>query len=248
MAAIQSGGHDVILVGKQSQIRTIMRRLGTPSPKPRVVNADEVVGMGENLKSSLRKRKSSIAVAADLVKKGEADALVTMGNTGACLATTMTKWRSLPGISRPALAQVMPVPGRNVLLLDVGANVDCRPRHLVDFAIMGSIYAEQVFRRKKPRIGILSIGEEESKGNELTAAVSKELRESDLNFLGNAEGRDIFTGRFDVVVCDGFVGNVVLKFGEALVQMVLDHMKGEISKNVLSSLAALAIKPHFQNF
>jgi len=142
----------------------------------------------------------------------------------------------------------MPIPGHHVLLLDVGANVDCRPRHLVDFAIMGSIYAEQVFRRKKPRIGILSIGEEESKGNELTAAVSKELRESDLNFLGNAEGRDIFTGRFDVVVCDGFVGNVVLKFGEALVQMVLDHMKGEISKNVLSALAASALKPHFSNF
>lgn len=248
LAALEDSSDEIILVGNQGQIRKIIRRLGMPSRRPRVVHAEDVIGMGDNPKASLRKRKSSIAVAADLVKKDEADALVTMGNTGACMATTVTKWRTLPGISRPALAQVMPIPGRNVLLLDVGANVDCRPRHLVDFAIMGSIYAERVFGRPRPRIGVLSIGEEDSKGNELTTTVLRELRGSSLNVRGNAEGRDIFSGRFDVVVCDGFVGNVVLKFGEALVQMVLDHMKGEISKSVLSSLAALAIKPHLSNF
>ena len=161
-----------------------------------MVKADQAVGMGESPKASLRKRDSSLAVAAELVKRGEADAVVSMGNTGACLATMVTKWRMLPGISRPALAQVIPVPGRPVLMLDVGANVDCRPRHLVDFAIMGSIYAEELFRKKAPRVGILSIGEEDSKGNELTTAVLKELRQSDLNFVGNAEGRDIISGNF----------------------------------------------------
>lgn len=248
LAAAAECEHEIILVGKQGKIRKIMREIGMPERRPRVVNAEQAVGMAENPKASLRKRDSSISIAAELVKKGEADAFVSMGNTGACLAATVIKWRNLPGISRPALAQVMPVPGHHVLLLDVGANVDCRPQHLVDFAIMGSIYAQEIFGRSKPRVGVLSIGEEDEKGNELTLTVLKELKASKLNFGGNAEGRDVFSGRFDVIVCDGFVGNVVLKFGEALVQMIMGHLKGEISKNVLSSLAALAIKPVFSNF
>jgi glycerol-3-phosphate acyltransferase PlsX len=248
LAACQEADCDVILVGKEGKVRRLIREMGMPERRPRVVNAEQSVGMDENPKASLRKTNSSISIAAELVKKGEADAFVSMGNTGACLAATVLKWRPLPGVSRPALAQVMPVPGHPVLLLDVGANVDCRTRHLVDFAIMGSIYAQEIFGRPKPRIGVLSIGEEEIKGNELTLGVLKELRKTSLNLLGNAEGRDVFSGKFDVIVCDGFVGNVVLKFGEALAKMIMDHLKGEISKNVLTSLAGLAIAPQLRQF
>lgn len=248
LAAIKETHHEIILVGKPGPVRKLMRQIGMPAERPRVVSADEVVGMSENPKASLRKKKSSLSIAADLVKKGEADALVSMGNTGAVLATTVIKWRPLKGVSRPALAQIIPVPGQPVLLLDVGANVDCRPRHLLDFAVMGAIYAEQVFGCKQARVGVLSIGEEDSKGNDLTLSVLKELRKTKLNVVGNAEGRDIFSGRFDVIVCDGFVGNVVLKFGEAMARMILERLKGEIVKTPLSALAAMAIKPHLVGF
>lgn len=248
LAAAEYPNTEVILVGKQGKVRRIMRELGMPERRPRVVNAEQTVGMDENPKASLRKQDSSISVGADLVKKGEADAFVSMGNTGACMAATVLKWRPLPGVSRPALAQVMPVPGHPVLLLDVGANVDCRTRHLVDFAIMGSVYAQEIFGTPKARVGVLSIGEEDIKGNELTLSVLKELKKTTLQVLGNAEGRDVFSGRFDVIVCDGFVGNVVLKFGEALAKMIMDHLKGEISKNLVSALAGLAIAPQLRNF
>lgn len=248
LAAIKETHHEIILVGKPGPVRKLIRQIGMPAERPRVVSADEVVGMSENPKASLRKKKSSLSIAADLVKKGEADALVSMGNTGAVLATTVIKWRPLKGVSRPALAQIIPVPGQPVLLLDVGANVDCRMRHLVDFAVMGAIYAEQVFGLPQARVGVLSIGEEDSKGNELTLSVLKELRKTKLNVVGNAEGRDIFSGRFDVIVCDGFVGNVVLKFGEAMAKMILERLKGEIVKTPLSALAAMAIKPHLVGF
>lgn len=241
--------YDVILCGKASKIRTIMRELGMPERRPRVVNAEQVVGMAEKPKASLKKHDSSLSVAADLVKKGEADALVSMGNTGACLATTVIKWRPLPGVSRPALAQMIPAPERPCLLLDVGANVDCRPQHLIDFAIMGSIYVEHVYGWKSPRIGVLSNGEEDEKGNELSKEVLRVLRRTKrVNFAGNAEGRDLFSGNFDVIVCDGFVGNVVLKFGEALASMIMTQLKGEILKNPLSAMAALAIQPHLKSF
>ncbi len=246
--ALKECPHEIILVGKPGPVRKAMRQIGMPEKRPRVVNAEEIVGMSESPKKSLRKKKSSLSLAADLVKKGEADALVSMGNTGAVLATTVLKWRPLKGVSRPALAQIVPVPGQPVLLLDVGANVDCRPRHLIDFAVMGSIYAEHVFGRKKPRVGVLSVGEEDTKGNELTITVLRELRKTHLNVIGNAEGRDIFSGRFDVIVCDGFVGNVVLKFAEAMAKMILERLKGEIGKTPISALAALAIKPHLLGF
>ncbi len=249
LAAALDTDLDVILVGRNGKIRTIIRELGMPERRPRVVNAEEVVGMAEGPKKSLKKQNSSIAVAAELVKKGEADAVVSMGNTGACMAHTVLKWRILPGISRPALAQIIPVPEHPVLLLDVGANVDCRPRHLIDFAIMGCIYTEHVLGWPNPRLGVLSIGEEDGKGNELSLEVHKELRNSGkFNFIGNAEGRDLFSGKFDVIVCDGFVGNVVLKAGEALGQMILTNLKMEILKNPLSALAGLAIGPQLQSF
>lgn len=252
MAARDNPDLDIILVGKASKIRTHMRELGLPERRPRVVNADTVVGMAENPKRSLRKKDSSLSVAADLVKKNEADALVTMGNTGAALATTVIKWRNLPGVSRPALAQVIPAPNKPVLLLDVGANVDCRPQHLVDFAIMGAIYAEMALGWANPRVGVLSNGEEDEKGNELSKAVFKELKElrnrKKMNFVGNAEGRDLFSGNFDVIVCDGFVGNVVLKFGESLAAMIITQLKGEILKSPLTALAGMFIQPSLRNF
>lgn len=240
--------HEIILVGKPGKIRKIMREIGMPERRPRVVTAEQIVGMAESPRASLRKKKSSIAIGAELIKKGEADAFISMGNTGAVMANMVMKLRTLPGISRPALAQVIPVPDHPVLLLDVGANVDCKPRHLVDFAIMGSIYAREVFGLAKPRIGVLSIGEEDGKGNELTIAVGKDLKATNLNVRGNAEGRDIFSGKFDVIVCDGFVGNVVLKFGESMGRMLMDHLKGEITRDMLGTVAALALRPHLTSF
>lgn len=240
--------YEIVLVGKPGEIRKMMRSIGMPANKPRVVAADEIVTMSDSPKASLRKKKSSIAIAADLVTKGEADAMVSMGNTGAVLAHTMLKWRPLKGVSRPALAQIVPVPNHPVLLLDVGANVDCRPRHLIDFALMGAVYAEQIFGVDRARVGVLSIGEEDSKGNELTLTVLRELKKTHLNVVGNAEGRDIFSGRFDVIVCDGFVGNVVLKFAEAMANMIMNELKGQISRTLLSSMAALAIRPHLRRF
>lgn len=249
LAVADDPNFDIILVGKQSKIRTLMRDIGMPERRPRVVNAETAVGMSEAPKASLRKRDSSLAIAVDLVKKGEADAVVSMGNTGACMANAVVKWRLLPGVSRPALASVIPVPDHPVLLLDVGANVDCRQQHLVDFAIMGSIYAGHIFGRPNPKVGVMSVGEEEGKGNELSTGVYNELKGSKvINFVGNAEGRDVFSGKFDVIVCDGFVGNVVLKFGESLAKMIMTHLKGEITKSPLTALAAMAINPQLQNF
>lgn len=237
----------VLCTGPKDRLAWILRNNQWEHPRIRLEEASEVVTMRESAKDSLKKKQSSVAVAAALVHRGEAQGMVSAGNTGATMASAMFQWRCLPGISRPAIVAVFPGPRHPSFLLDVGANVDCKPRHLMHFAMMGSVYAHYVYHRRNPRVGILSIGEEESKGNELVFETQKLLRQSNLNFLGNAEGRDLIKGSFDVVVCDGFVGNVVLKFGEGLASYFFQNIKEEIGRSIVTQLGALAVMPAFKS-
>ena len=241
--AVEESDHHVVLVGNAETLENILNREHALHPRLSIVHADTVVGMEEPAKASLRKKTSSITMAAELVKNGEADGLVSAGNTGATLAVTVQKWRSLSGVSRPTLATVIPLPSHPVVLLDVGANIDCKPLHLFDFGIMGSIYAREIFGRRSPRVGLLTIGSEDTKGNDQTLAAHKLLADSALNFVGNVEGGDIFTGKVDVVVCDGFVGNIVLKFAEGMASFFIQHLKGQLSRNMLTALTAIPVMP-----
>ncbi|OQB21273.1 MAG: Phosphate acyltransferase [candidate division BRC1 bacterium ADurb.Bin183] len=248
MEAAKRFDYELLLVGDPRYINHLMKARRFSSPKITVVPASEKVKMGEHAKDSLKKKDSSMAVATRLVKEGKADAFVSAGNTGAAMASALFTWRPLPGVSRPAISAILPTLKHSVVLIDAGANVDCKPVNLLQFAVMGHCYAKYILGRAKPRIGLLSIGEEEIKGNELTLATYGLLQKTSLNFRGNAEGRDIVSDKFDVIVCDGFIGNIVLKFGEGIATMILRSIKGEISKNIISRFAAIGVKPAFKNF
>ncbi|WP_333871240.1 phosphate acyltransferase PlsX [Desulforamulus putei] len=196
-----------------------------------IVHASEVVGMDEHPVSAIRKKKdSSIVVATQLVKEGAADAVVSAGSTGAQMASSLLILGRIAGVDRPAISTLLPTAGGVVALLDVGANVDCRPQHLKQFAVMGSLYAEKILGLPNPKVGLLNIGAEETKGNELTLAAYNLLKETNINFIGNIEGRDLFLGTGDVVVCDGFVGNVVLKSAEGLAMSILGMFQQELGR------------------
>jgi glycerol-3-phosphate acyltransferase PlsX len=215
-----------------------------------VRHAPEAVEMGENPMSALRKKKhSSIRIGLEMVKKGEAEAFVSAGNTGAVMATALVVLGPLPGVERPAIAVVVPTITHQAVLLDVGANVDCKPRHLVQFAIMGNVYARDILGQTRPRVGLLSIGEEESKGNELTREAFKAMEEEhSLNFIGNVEGRDVFSGIADVVVCDGFIGNVALKISEGLVETIFSLLREELKKDLRARVGSFLLVPTFRRF
>ncbi len=218
----------VILVGKEDILQTELKRHNWAGLAIEIRHASEVVTMEDSAAKAFKnKRDSSIRVASRLVRDGAAQGLVSAGNTGAVMATAKIVLGMVPGVDRPALASAFPtVTGRPVVVVDVGANVDCEPHMLAQFAVMGDIYSRVIFRTERPRVGLLSIGEEEHKGNELTRAATPLLKSLPLNFIGNVEGRDIYTGQTDVIVCDGFVGNVALKVSEGLVD-VFKHMLGE---------------------
>lgn len=214
---------EIALVGIREQIEQKCENV-----RATIVDSKSVVGMHESPSSALKtKQDSSIALAAKLVKTGEADALISMGNSGATVAFATYSMGRLPNISKPAIVAPMPSKTGITLLLDVGATVDCKPNHLLQFAVMGSVLSRMAFNIESPRVGLLSIGEEPSKGNELTLETHKLLNGSIVNFVGNAEGTDISNGNMDVVVCDGFVGNVVLKYGEGLAEMFSSILKLE---------------------
>src|SRR5690348_3081658 len=226
--------HDVrvLLVGREPQIREELEREIERHPSVRnlpieTVHATEVIGMSEKAATAVRsKRDSSMRVGLRLVREGRAAGFVTAGNTGAAMATAKMVLGALPGVDRPALALVVPtLTGNPSILLDVGANVDCKPHNLEQFAIMGEMYARSVLKIHRPRVGVLSVGEEEGKGNDLTRDTYALLKESSLNFIGNVEGRDIYNGQCDVIVCDGFVGNVALKASEGLTRLVREMLK-----------------------
>lgn len=234
----------VILVGREEELKKELASLEYPSDLISIVNAEETVGMNEHPATAVRKkRNSSIVVANRLVKDGEADAIISAGNTGAAMAASLLTLGRIPGVSRPAIAIPMPTVKGVTVLLDAGANADCDPEDLLQFAIMGSIYAEAVLKITGPKVGLLNIGEEEEKGNRLTLATYGRLKESSLHFIGNIEGRDIPFGACDVLVCDGFVGNTILKFTEGFAGALFSLMKEALLSTTRTKLGALLIKP-----
>lgn len=209
-----------------------------------IVHAPEVVGMSESPSVAIRKKKnSSIALTVDMVKKGEADAAISAGNSGAMMAFSMFSMKRLPFVDRPAIATVMPNTKSATVLLDAGANVDVKPNHLVQFAVMGTVYSSTLLGIKSPRIGVLSNGEEEEKGTDLTREAHELLKKSGLNYVGYVEGRDIFNGNADVVVCDGFVGNIVLKVAEGVANAITSILKEEVNRSLLSKAGFFVAMP-----
>lgn len=240
------GDFEIILVGQEERVRSLLAGRAIPADRLRVHDAPDVIGMDESPASALRhKKQSSIMVGLELVKDGVADAFVSAGHTGAVMAGGLVTLGRLENIARPAIATIFPTQELPCLVLDVGANVESKPSHLLQFAVMGHIYVSDVLGRPRPRVGLLSIGEEPTKGNELTVAAHRLLGESGLNFIGNVEGRDVLKGAADVVVCDGFVGNVLLKFGESFVDFLADAIQEEVRTRRLAPLGALLMRPVF---
>lgn len=239
----------LILVGLEDQIKA---QLGDDryGDRLRIVHASQVVGMDESPSLALKNKKdSSMRVAINLVKNGEADAVVSAGNTGALMATSRFVLKMLPGIDRPAICPILPtMNGGHFYILDLGANVDCSAENLLEFGVMGAMLAAALDHHERPRVGLLNIGEEEIKGNEVVKEASELLKDSGLNFIGNVEGDGMFKGEADVVVCDGFVGNIALKAIEGTVQMLGKGIKEEFSRNILTKIAALVALPVLNRF
>jgi glycerol-3-phosphate acyltransferase PlsX len=245
-------GHEdlsVILVGNESGISAELARKNYSGTRLSIRHASQTVGMDDSPLTALRRKKdSSVKIAIDLVKSGEADAFVSAGNSAVVMATALVVLGKLTGVERPAIATVMPSYKDHFVLLDAGANVDCKPVHLYQFAVMGEAYARFIFNMESPKIGLLSIGEEDVKGNELTRESFKLLKNARLNFIGNIEGQDIFKGDADVVVCDGFVGNIALKIAEGLAETMTKMLKREISDRATGKIGALFLKNALKSF
>jgi len=247
--AAREYGVGVVLVGDSELIQKELDRHNVTGLKLSVVHAAQRVEMDEAPSLVIRrKRDSSIWVATELVKKGEAVAVISAGNSGATMATALYILGPLQGVERPAIATILPTLMGSAVLLDVGANVDCKPLHLFQFAIMGHEYAEWVLQKSRPKIGLLSIGEEDTKGNEVTKEAFKILKSSRLNFIGNVEGRDVFSGAADVIVSDGFIGNVALKISEGLADVLGKLLKREIAATLGGKLGYLILRSAFQRF
>jgi glycerol-3-phosphate acyltransferase PlsX len=239
-------GVDVLLVGLEGAISREAEKHGPMGPRVSIIDAPEEIGMGDGLLAFRKKKASSIRVGAQLVKDGRADAFVSMGNTGAVVYISRDVLGALRGVDRPALALLVPGLAGPTLLLDVGANANCQPHNLVQFALMGKIFMEAVVGVKDPRIGLMSIGEEKGKGNDLVKQTFDRLQEAPLRFIGNVEGKDLFSSAADVVVSDGFTGNVALKASEGVVQSVLSMARHEITKNIFAKLGYLLMKRHLK--
>ncbi len=242
-------GLSVVLVGDEVELATELKGKNYPVSSIYIKHASQVVDMGEAPLTAIRRKKdSSIKVAIELVKSGEADAMVSAGNSGVVMATALFLLGKLPGVERPAIAAVMPTLKGCFILIDAGANVDCRANHLLQFAIMGEAYAKSIFNIGSPKISLLGIGEEDAKGNELTKEAFKLIKESGLNFIGNIEGKDIFLGDADVVVSDGFVGNIALKISEGLAETMTKMLKREISEKSTGRIGYLFLKNALKSF
>lgn len=246
--ACRQWGISVILVGIEEQIRAELAKHATEGLRIQVKHASEIVGMHDAASDALRKKDSSIWVSFSLVKDGVAQAVVSAGNSGATMAAGMFVLKRVKGIERPAIATVMPNLTGRTLVLDAGANVDCKPVHLEQFAFMGHTYARHVLGLVSPRVGLLSNGEEEKKGTDLTRETHALLKQRHFNYVGYVEGRDIFNGKVDVVVCDGFVGNVVLKLSEGLAEAISLMLRREIEGRWLSKIGYLLARPSFKAF
>src|SRR5580658_2009843 len=241
----------VHLIGPEAELRDLLDEHLEDEDLPIVIHhASERIAMDEKAAHAVRsKRDSSLRVGLKLVREGKAAGFVTAGNTGAAMATAKMVLGALPGVDRPALATPMPTSkGNPCVLLDVGANVDCKPQNLEQFAVMGEMYARSVLKIARPRVGLLSIGEEASKGNDLTREAALLIKQLALNFIGNVEGRDIYNGNADVIVCDGFVGNVALKTSEGLARLVRDLLRQSLNSTVTAQVGALLSRTAFNDF
>ncbi|MEW5806248.1 MAG: phosphate acyltransferase PlsX [Acidobacteriota bacterium] len=240
---------NLILVGRRDDILMELSKHDTAGLNIEIDNASEVIGMEEQPTLALRQKKdSSIRVGARLVREGKAMGLVSAGHTGAVLAASKILIGVIPGVDRPALAAAVPNRRGTSIWIDVGANIDCKPLHLKQFAVMGHLYAREIMRIPNPRIGLLSIGEEDIKGNEKTKEVFKVLKEANLNFIGNVEGSAVFNGEVDVIVCDGFVGNISLKVAESVLETMVYLLKEEISKTYSRQFGYFFLRPTFREF
>ncbi len=243
---------DILLVGDRQQIESSLQKHGaTNNPSIEIIPAEGVVTMEEDALTGIRRKpKASINVAMNLVKQQKAEAVVSAGHSGAAMASALLRLGRLKGIDRPAIGAVFPtiVPGKSVIVLDVGANVDSKPRYLEQFALMGTIYSRYVLGIKEPKVGLINIGEESSKGDELSVKTHQLLKENpQIPFVGNAEGRDVLSGNFDVIVCDGFVGNVLLKFAEAVGEVMLQILREELPRGLRGKIGTALLKPNLRN-
>ena len=245
--AVELWGDPIILTGPKEELEKRIHALGGDHDKIEIVHAPEVLTMTDKpAETARRSAANSMAVGIDLVKNGDADAFVTAGNTGGAMATALFRLGRIRGVKRPGLAPTLPVMGGQVIMIDLGANTDCKPEYLVQFAVMGSVYAERVFNKSRPRIALLSNGEEPGKGNELVKETFPLLEKTDLNFIGNLEPKDVYAGDADVVVSDGFVGNIYLKTSEAIAKFLVDMIRTEIKASPITSLGGLIAKPAFK--
>lgn len=239
----------IILIGNEFVIKKELESKKYPRNRISIKHASQVVGMDEPPSIAIRKKKdSSIRKALELVKIGEADAFVSAGHSGVVMATALLLLRASHGVDRPAIATIMPTLKAPVVLIDAGANLYCKPENLLQFALMGSTYCKVILGRSEPRVALLSIGEEDTKGNELIREAFKLLRGVDINFTGNIDGKDIFTGSADVIVCDGFTGNIVLKTSEGLADAIIKMLKREIADVAVGRIGYLLVKPALRNF
>ncbi len=236
-------GWEIVLVGRQELIRPLLVQHNTANLHLPIVHASEVIEMGEHPAQAVRaKKNSSMVVGMQMVRNGDADAFVTMGNTGGALAAALFYLGRIQGIQRPALSAAFPTAKGWVLLLDVGANADCKPEYLLQFALMGSIYAERVMGIRNPRVGLISNGEEETKGSEMVQQAHALLKQAPINFIGNVEGRNLPAGSADVFVTDGFTGNVMLKLAEGMGEFIKGMLREEITRTTVGKLGGLLIK------
>ena len=234
----------ILLVGREKDILNVLEQDNLRFPKENIINADEVITMDEVPTAAIRsKRNSSIVIGTNLVKNGNADAFVSAGNTGAVMAAATLILGRIKGIGRPAIGADFPTSmGTICSVYDVGASVDSKPNHLFEYAVLGSIFAREINKVSNPKVGLLSVGEEENKGNELVFSTQKLLKESTLNFIGNVEGRDVLNGKADVIVCDGYVGNIILKFGESVLTFLKGKIKSYAAEGFINKLKALVVK------
>ncbi len=248
-AAIQAydrWGDPIMLVGPEALLKQQMQATSAPAEAVTIIHAPDVLEMTDKPAETARgKTDTSMAVGMDLVKQGQADAFITAGNTGGAMATALFRLGRIRGVKRPAVSPAIPVQGSMTLMLDMGANADCRPEWLVQFALMGAVYMERAFDRPNPRVGLLSNGEEAGKGNQLVKETFPLLEKSGLNFVGNLEPKEIYAGHADVVVTDGFSGNVFLKTSESVARFLLEMVRDEIRSNPISTLGGLLAKSAF---
>jgi glycerol-3-phosphate acyltransferase PlsX len=249
VAAAREFGISSLLVGRREALEPLLAIAGEARGQIEIVHAEEVVTMNDPATAAIRKkRNSSIRIAANCVRDGRAAGLVSAGHTGAAMVSAKMVIGTIEGVDRPALATVLPNLSGHCLLLDVGANPDAKVQHFKEFAVMGSIYAQLAFNKARPSLGLMSIGEEDSKGTDLTKEAFKSLKEAGLNFVGNVEGRDVFSGKVDVIVTDGFTGNVILKVSESLSEMVEKMLREEIKKTLQASVGFLLSRAAFRSF